>query len=283
MDFAPIRRLVIIAMFSDDKLMAQFALKGGNALNLVYGIGARSSIDVDLSMEGDFDNPADAERRILRALRDRFDSAGYLLFDEKFTKRPGTAETERNEKWGGYQVEFKLIPKVKFDELARDLEVARRNALPVSPSQQRIFKVQISKHEYCASRAEMEFDDYTIYVYTPAMIAIEKLRAICQQMPEYPMRGYATPRSRDFYDIYAVVTEARVNLGTPENLELIRTIFAAKQVPLNLIPRIPHYREFHRPDWPAVVDSVSGPLRDFDFYFAFLTDEIHLLEALWVE
>ena len=38
------------------------------------------------------------------------------------------------------------------------------------------------------------------------MIAIEKLRATCQQMPEYGIRGAATQRARDFYDIHLIVT-----------------------------------------------------------------------------
>ena len=49
MDFADVRRIVIIAMFADDTLFNQLVLKGGNALNLIYGIGDRSSLDVDLS------------------------------------------------------------------------------------------------------------------------------------------------------------------------------------------------------------------------------------------
>ena len=48
----------------------------------------------------------------------------------------------------------------------------------------------------------MELDDYTIYVYSPTMIAIEKLRAICQQMPEYALQRRPSARARDFYDIY---------------------------------------------------------------------------------
>jgi len=48
-----IKRLVIIAMFSDDDLMDRFVLKGGNALDLAYKVSTRASMDVDLSMESD--------------------------------------------------------------------------------------------------------------------------------------------------------------------------------------------------------------------------------------
>jgi hypothetical protein len=36
-----IKRLAIIAMFSDDMLMEEFVLKGGNALDLIYRVAPR--------------------------------------------------------------------------------------------------------------------------------------------------------------------------------------------------------------------------------------------------
>ena len=115
------------------------------------------------------------------------------------------------------------------------------------------------------------------------MIAIEKLRAICQQMPEYPLRRYSVPRARDFYDIHAIVSGARVNLGTSENLEMTRNIFAAKKVPLSLLPRLGAHREFHRQDWPSVELTVEGDLKSFDFYFDFVLEQVRLLKTLWDE
>jgi hypothetical protein len=51
--------------------------------------------------------------------------------------------------------------------------------------------VEISKFENCSDKTGVELDDHTVYVYSPAMLVIEKLRAICQQMPEYPKRRHA--------------------------------------------------------------------------------------------
>jgi hypothetical protein len=42
MDIEQIRRMVIMALFSDDVLVEKLVLKGGNALRLVYGIGSFS-------------------------------------------------------------------------------------------------------------------------------------------------------------------------------------------------------------------------------------------------
>jgi predicted nucleotidyltransferase component of viral defense system len=77
MDLADIRRTVIIAMFSDDTLMEQLVLKGGNALALVYGLGHRSSLDVDLSIDGDFLNMEETGTRIFTALGKHFAAAGW--------------------------------------------------------------------------------------------------------------------------------------------------------------------------------------------------------------
>ena len=49
-----IRKLVLIAIFSDDDLMDTFVVKGGSAIDLIYKLDARASVDIDLSMENDF-------------------------------------------------------------------------------------------------------------------------------------------------------------------------------------------------------------------------------------
>ena len=49
-----LKKRVIIAMFSDDDLMEHLVLKGGNLLDIVYGISTRPSKDVDFSIPGKF-------------------------------------------------------------------------------------------------------------------------------------------------------------------------------------------------------------------------------------
>jgi len=283
MDLGEVRRTVIVALFSDDLLTEVLVLKGGNAVNLVYGYGCRSSIDVDLSIENDFTNLAEVKKRLFTSLRERFRRVGYVLFDEKLVCKPSSRIADKSEVWGGYEIGFKIIDEKNFNALEGDLERIRRNAAVVSPFQKRVFKIQISKFEFCAAKIPRTIGDCTVYVYTPAMIALEKLRALCQQMPEYRHVRLKRPRARDFYDVYCILTEGTVNLRTASNIELARSIFRAKEVPLNLIPKIADYREFHRQDWSGVEDSVSGELRDFDFYFDYVVQELNHLESLWVE
>src|SRR5262249_52839697 len=125
-----------------------------------------------------------------------------------------------------------------------------------------------------------ELESYAIYVYSPPMIAVEKLRAICQQMPQYGLRKEKSPRARDFYDIYLLHKHAGVDFGSQDVEELILPIFEAKAVSLNLIPLIPDSREFHRQDWPSVQDSVTGTLEPYDFYFDHLVEEIKKIKIL---
>jgi len=283
MDFLEVRRLVIIAMFSDDLLSDKLVLKGGNALRIIHQVGSRTSLDIDFSIQDDFENLDDVRARIFRALKETFGAAGYVVFDERFETLPPDPLGGKNLRWGGYVVEFKLIDIGKYEALLQDLESARRDALVIGGGQKRSFRVQISKHEFCDGKEEFEVDAHTIYVYSRAMIAAEKLRAICQQMPEYSLTRHKAARARDFCDIYFLVTEGGVDLGSPANKELIKQIFSAMDVPLELLGNVSGYREFHRPDWPSVVDSVSEGLMEFDFYFDFVLAEIDRLKPLWME
>lgn len=282
MDLKDIRRLVIIALFSDDQLMEDLVLKGGNALDIVYGIGSRTSLDIDLSIAQDFLDLRDTEQRIFRSLEDRFEAAGYVVFDEKFEPRPRRRPEGLTEVWGGYAIEFKLIERAKFDSFKEDLSKLRRNATPVAPNHSPTFKIEISKFEFVEAKEEVDLDDFAIYVYSLPMIVIEKLRALCQQLPEYHLRSYATSRARDFYDIHSIVTAESLDITRNENIELIRRIFEAKEVPLAFLNGIASTREFHRENWVAVTESVSTDLEEFDFYFDFVLQIVTNLKTVGI-
>lgn len=102
MDFATIRRTTIIALFADDELASMLALKGGNALSLIHGITSRTSIDLDFSIARDFPDFPRAKERIFHLLKDRFDSIGYIVFDEKLTPKPVIDGEDLKPWWGGY-------------------------------------------------------------------------------------------------------------------------------------------------------------------------------------
>ena len=284
LELTEIRKLTITALCSDDVLFEQLVLKGGNAISLVYGISPRDSLDVDFSLETDFENLEDILARMEHALTSRFNVVGFIPFDVKLAPKPAELRENQQPWWGGYQLEFKLIEETRHRSLGSDRERLRREAFVVGPNQQRIFRVDFSKYEYTTGKVQAEVDNYTIYVYTSAMIANEKLRALCQQMEDYAPTGKTKcPRARDFFDIFIIVTNTGLRLGSSENLNLIKMIFAAKQVPISLLGKLAGQRDFHRNDWPNVRTTVAETLKEFDFYFAFVLQEIKPLHSLWMK
>ncbi|HVL09358.1 MAG TPA: nucleotidyl transferase AbiEii/AbiGii toxin family protein [Burkholderiaceae bacterium] len=266
-----IKRLAIAAMFSDDELMDQLVLKGGNAMALIHKLTSRESVDLDFSMRDDFpDGTAAVQRRIEAALQRTFRTAGYEPFDFKMEDKPASVSPDLAGFWGGYAFEFKLVPSAQYAEQKDDLPRMQRSALNIG--QARRFFIEISRFEYIDDKEEDELEGYRIYVYSPLMIACEKLRAICQQMPEYsPVVRRSRPpteRARDFLDIHTLVEQRQLDLLTPKALDITRQMFELKHVELEWLGIINNYREFHRQGFQAVQATVSRgfDLREFDFY-----------------
>jgi hypothetical protein len=271
-----LKRLTIVALFSDDQLLDTLVLKGGNALALVHKMTSRASFDLDFSMEGDFtpsDLP-DITERIAFRLKQAFGPVGYEVFDVKLEPKPDQLSHELKDFWGGYSLEFKVISTRRYQELEGALPAIRREAIPPKPGGKARFEIDLSKHEYCTGKVAHEIDELTVYVYTPAMVVCEKLRAICQQRPTYAafVKKYRAPRARDFFDIHQVTHQFDIDLAAAGNLELIKNMFLAKRVPLNLLLEVESDRDFHQQGWDAVRDTVDPniELRDFDFYFEFV-------------
>lgn len=280
--YLELRKLSIIAMFSDDVLMERLVLKGGNALDIALGLGGRTSVDLDFSMERDFDDLEDIRRRVERAITDRFDSAGYDVFDLRLEPMPRRHKAGVPEEWGGYRIEFKVIQKPVREAFRGDRSRLFTQAEDVAPGFKKTMTIEISHHEYTKGSMETELDHHTIRVYTPAMIAIEKIRAICQQMPDYGLRGDGAPRARDFFDIQRISKMKGVRLDTEACGELLRRMFDAKRVPLGLLDKIGEHREFHRMNWDQVMASAREPLKaeDFDKCFDDVVDIVARLKVL---
>ncbi|MEX1094893.1 MAG: nucleotidyl transferase AbiEii/AbiGii toxin family protein, partial [Planctomycetales bacterium] len=107
-DLRKIRRRALIAMFSDDSLMSRLVLKGGNALDLIYSLSYRTSLDLDFSIESTLEPIDDLRERVGRALEVTFQEVGIVAFDVDCREVPGNITPELAGFWGGYQVEFKM-------------------------------------------------------------------------------------------------------------------------------------------------------------------------------
>ena len=184
-------------------------------------------------------------------------------------------------------ITFKLIEKDRAARLEHDIDAQRRDALVIGPMQQRVFNIDISKFEYCIPKSEEQLEGLIIYVYTPVMLALEKLRAICQQTEEYYLLVKSrppAPRARDFFDIYVISQACSMDITLPQHIELLRAIFSAKSVPLELLLGIEKYREFHRNDFLSVKAVIipGFEIYDYDYYFDFVVDTCRRLHSLGI-
>jgi predicted nucleotidyltransferase component of viral defense system len=275
-----IKKLAIIGLFSDDDLMEVFVLKGGNALDLVYNISPRASLDLDISLQTDLDHDSlnTIRMKIETALKRIFSERGYEVFDVTLEEQPRTSKDLIPDFWGGYLLFFKVIESDAFCEGTACPQDLSRRAEVVGPKNKKKLKVDISKHEYCEPKQAVDIEGYRIYVYTPEMIVFEKLRAICQQTEEYCRqigKTHSKARARDFFDIYTIIKHFKINVTNPDNLDLLKNIFMAKEVSLNLLTHISDYRNFHRSDFSSVEDTLKPgvKIRDYDYYFDYVITE----------
>lgn len=264
-----IKRLTLRAMVSDEILMKGLVLKGGNALNIAYNIKDRGSIDIDFSIENDFSKKEvkRIENQLNYLLNEEFKKEELYVFDIKFYEKPKRSKIQE---WKGYQIIFKIIPSKLYVE-GNDRE-NRMKAISIKPDHSKSFSIDISSYEYVSPSRMVDIDGTILRVYTPEMIVIEKLRALCQSIPEYKQiipTANVKGRSRDFYDIWNVCQNFKLNFKTKENRLLLEDIFAAKLVPIEFLDFIPKYKDLQFQDWVNVKDTVEGDLKEFDFYYSF--------------
>ena len=278
-----IKKTTIISLFADDDLLDQLVLKGGNAMDLVHKVSSRASVDVDLSVVKNFDYET-VRPRVEAAIRNGFAEKGYLAFDIKMTVKPGKMPDELASFWGGYMAEFKLISRARATEIGDDLETLRREAIMLGQGSK--FTIDISRHEYTEDKQLHDLDGYTIYVYSPEMIVCEKLRAICQQMPEYAeiikRKGLGNQRARDFIDIEVLIRRFDIDLSSDRARHLVEQMFTIKRVPLAWLGKIPETRDFHAIGYPEVRAAMKPGIEvhPFDYYFDFVVEHLQKL-AQW--
>ena len=284
---ADVKRITVQSLASDPLLAERLVFKGGSALEMLYGIGLRASVDLDYSIQGDFDD-AEIDRikqSLSHTLSAAFGRIGVAIFDLHFEPKPRNVSPDLAAFWGGYQIRFKLIDRRLAEAIGDDPQSLRRSALAVGPAQRRTFEIDISRHECCQDKELHTFGGVAVLAYSPRLIVAEKLRAICQQMPEYRKSVRSpgsSPRARDFFDIHNLLDQFNLVLATREFLSLLTAVFQAKRVSLDSLPHITGTREFHRQDFQSVLDTVPPRLAvlTFDEYFDSVLSLVRDLQAL---
>lgn len=275
-----VRRAVIVALAADDELGESLVLKGGNALGLVHHIGERASLDIDYSIEGDFEDIDAIKSRIERALDAEFSRRKLRVFDVKMGVRPELrGKADLRPRWGGWTVEFKLITLENWKRYAHQPEKRSMVAMSLDDGDKKAFQIDISKFEFVESAELVDFDGFELRVYSPAMIVYEKLRALCQQLPEYEPVTHPRPRPRDFVDIVSVLAEREDEVLAKS--ELLGLVFSAKDVPVEWLRRISEsgQREFHRSAWVQVEQQLPPGAGEYETYYERVISFIGRLEA----
>ena len=285
LDLERLKREVILALFADNVLMQLLVLKGGNLLDIVYGISTRPSRDIDLSICGETD--CESLRLLIeKSLQRWFEPQMYVVFDVTIREEPHSLTEDFRSFWGGYKVQFKIIDSATYKDCAGDERKMRMAAMTMADGSKK-FPLDISRHEYVDEKVAELIDDLTVYAYSPQMLVAEKVRALCQQMPEYVsfVKSHQRMRGRDFLDIHAVAEYYAVDFGDIGFHGTVAKVFQAKRVDLKLLAKLGDetVREFHRPDFAAIAPTIRPgfELQDYDFYYNYLVEKCRLLEPLW--
>ena len=109
------------------------------------------------------------------------------------------------------------------------------------------------------------------------MLALEKLRALCQQNPKYRnivLKMTPKSRARDFFDIYNINKAFLIDFSSDDNIKLCQCIFNAKYVPMEYIKELHEQRDFHRESWQRVTSTINQSIepKSFDFYFDYVLE-----------
>lgn len=282
-----VKQRVITSILGDDELGDRLVLKGGNLLQYAYQITTRASKDIDISVDGEFEDFHALESRVRSCLESSFAQADLVVIDFHFREVPAQMSEDMKNFWGGYQCEFKLVDRA-MHESSPDIEHVRRNARTMDvETRSTKFKIDFSRHEFCEEKEEFVVGDYTIFGYSPRMFVAEKLRAICQQMPEYGeiihRNRPSASRARDFVDIHLIDEHYGIDFSDPGYHEVIRNTFAHKKVPVEWIGQIKDTYGHHELDFESVRSTVQAGynLQDFRFYFDFVCGRCKQLEPLW--
>lgn len=270
------RNLTIQGIFSNDDLMEILTLKGGNAMQLLE-ITDRASQDLDFSIRQGIKLSAEVEGVAFKESLDRiFEEEGLKVIDYKFVCKPKKSKSVLPPFWGGYGIEFKLITNEFYEKYGPENPQALSVRAESLEGGKKKIEIDISLEEYTEPRIEMELEDITIYLYSPLMIIYEKMRALCQQLPDYPLASTEKVRARDLYDIYIAITKSKGSLleeiYNEKNLYIIKEMFKTKDVDIGLLRKIKDYKDNLEQDYkdrviPQISEKSEKP--NFEYLFSY--------------
>ncbi len=253
----------ILAIFSTPSPSENLFLKGGSAMWLFDNLTSRLSIDADFSVHTDINNESKFFKDLKSSVRARFRRKRFDIIDFEWNRKPKKIRAKYPDWWGGWLCEFKLV---SFQHRGKVIETKRRNALIPDGANSSKVTVEISKHEYCGKKRTKTIQGIKIFGYSRELLVLEKIRAICQQHPDYAYRS-SKNRARDFYDIYELTANTD-DCFISRCSSQIEKVFRAKEVPLKILASLweVDFIDEQRRGFDAVKDSVIGEIHNFDVY-----------------
>lgn len=297
MEQSEITLTVIKSMFSNDEIINQLTLKGGNALQILDE-SSRYTTDIDFSIPEILDENK-FSGIFEKSLESGFSERGYQVFGYHFLHTPHgkdfiITDTKSGDDilWGGYKITFFIIDIKKYQEIidndnfskaAKDTKLQNNSEKINYKNGSTKISIDISAGEFTEPRSVKIIDGYSIYIYTTIMIIYEKARASAQQLPEYTYANEKT-RSRDLYDILRLLQnnqDLKNQVLDPNNIYILCKMFKLKDVDLSLLNHIRDYEKNLRRDYEDKVVPQLEPndIVDFDFLFSEIID---LFEKMYV-
>jgi len=274
----------LTCLYSNDYFKDEIYLKGGQAVRLVENIDYRFSADMDFSMSGKINQPDEFFKFTNEALVGHFEGHDLHLFDCKWVKKPKVRKNGLPDFWSGWQLEFKLIEKSK--KLLPPAEKTREALIPKNTNTSKI-TLEISEYEYCGSVQKVNLKGSEVKAYSRVLIILEKVRAICQQHPDYKYSGNKQ-RTRDYYDIANLIEkslkEDKENVANfyAESKKHLEKVFLAKEVPLNILDKIftEDFLEIQKKGWATVeATTPSHNRQSFEYYAEVLKEFIRKIKS----
>ena len=232
-----IRSICLTAIFSNNELSQLLTLKGGNALKLL-GLTERQSQDLDFSISESRRLDIKSHKILFESLITKaFSDLGYQVENFKLEHRPSKRNDSIPPWWGGYFISFIILSQETFELLDdKQRQNIGAHGITIENGQKKI-KIDLSFDEYTENRISYNLNGVDIFVYSPLMIVDEKIRASCQQLPEYKL-SKEKERSRDLFDIYSILVsniDDFINLDSPNNISIIKKMFDLKGVNIDLL------------------------------------------------
>lgn len=274
--------ICLTAIYKNDLLNANLYLKGGQYLRVKENLKNRFSVDTDFSYDGKIEDSEVYFETLKSCLTQEFYSNGFYLFAFKFSRRPKMLAEDTPDFWIGWAVEFKFIENekrnLKDDQLNREAIIAEGTSSPK-------VLIDISQSEYCGSSDIVKLQSVEVKTYSRELVILEKLRALCQQHPDYPYKD-GNPRGRDYFDIEQLWSKAISEPNLDEDafkaglLKHIKEVFAAKNVDLGLLKKIQEEKfvESQKLNWPSVEQTVAKEvLKPFSYYIENIKEIVKFL------